>query len=206
MPDKKRLKFDTEFMDEKGSNQASSKGAKKQESTDKNSNADSATHVRPWVRYWARYLDIVIFAIVFGLFLGIFVPSVLETSDIFLTILILFVWAFVESVLLSNWGTTPGKWLLRVQLKDEKGDKPEFSKALNRSFAVWFRGLGFGIPIVTLFTLIFAYNRLTKQGITSWDEDGHFIVTHGKVGVIRTIVAIAIFAAFIFFIALGEGY
>lgn len=163
------------------------------------------TSVRPWVRYWARYLDLLIAAITLGLFLGIFMPSVLDsTSEIFLTIIIVLIWVFVEPILLSNWGTTPGKWLLRIQLKDEKGGKPEFTKALNRSFAVWFRGLGLGIPIISLFTLVAAYNRLTKQGVTSWDEGGEFSITHKRIGPFRIIVAILIFTAFALLIYWGE--
>jgi len=198
-----KLNFDLEFLDKKNSIQT---GATKKESIKNNSKTVNTVKVRPWVRYWARYLDIVIFSIVFSIFVAIFIPSVLDSSEIFLTILILFVWVFIESILLSNWGTTPGKWILKIQLKDKNGGKPEFAKALNRSFAVWFRGLGFGIPIVTLFTLIVAHNRLTKKGITSWDEEGHFTITHEKIGVVRTIVAVIIFVVFLFFIALGKGY
>lgn len=198
-----KLNFDLEFLDKKNSIQT---GETKKESIKNNSKTVNTVKVRPWVRYWARYLDIVIFSIVFSIFVVIFIPSVLDSSEIFLTILILFVWAFIESILLSNWGTTPGKWILKIQLKDKNGGKPEFAKALNRSFAVWFRGLGFGIPIVTLFTLIVAHNRLTKKGITSWDEEGHFTITHEKIGIVRTIVAVIIFVVVLFFIALGEGY
>ncbi len=202
----KKLNFNLKFLEKNDSENPIQASAIKNESSKKDPITMSNTEVRPWVRYWARYLDLVIFAVIFGIVLGIFMPSVLDSIEIFLTILILFVWAFVESILLSNWGTTPGKWLLKIELKDQEGNKPEFSKALNRSFAVWFRGLGFGIPIVTLFTLITAHSRLTKQGITSWDEDGHFTVTHGKIGFIRITVAVLIFIAFAALISLGEGY
>ena len=201
-----KLNFNLEFLDKKSSKHSTQIDAIKKASVENNSERVNTAKVRPWVRYWARYLDIVIFSIIFGLFVSIFIPSVLDSSEIFLTILILFIWAFIESILLSNWGTTPGKWILKVQLKDKNGGKPEFSKALNRSIAVWFRGLGFGIPIVTLFTLVAAHNRLTKKGITSWDEEGHFKITHGKIGAIRIMVAIIIFVVFLFFVTLGENY
>jgi uncharacterized RDD family membrane protein YckC len=147
--------------------------------------------VRPWIRYWARYIDIFVFSLAFGIFLEIFIPSALELSEIFLTVLILFVWVFAESALLSSWGTTPGKWLLKINIKGQN-EKIDFSSALNRSFAVWLKGLGLGIPIISIFTLISSYNHLAKEGVTIWDKDGHFTVTHKKIGAIRIIVAIVV--------------
>ena len=160
--------------------------------------------VRPWVRFWSRHLDIIIFSFVIGFFWDIFMSSLLDLPAFYLGLLVLFVWVFVESDLLSIWGTTPGKWLLRVELKHANGNRPKFSAALKRSFAVWLKGLGLGLPIVSLFTLAVSYGRLTREGTTSWDKDGHFTVTHKKVGVIRTIVAIAIFVGFSVMLALSQ--
>ena len=197
----KKLDIDLEFLDKKEPVRVAPtpKPDTKEVQTEETSKARSTATTRPWIRYWARYIDIVAFSLVFGIFLGIFIPSVLESSNIFLTILILFVWIFAESSLLSSWGTTPGKWLLRINLAGPNG-KPEFSAALNRSFAVWLKGLGLGIPIISLFTLISSYNHLTKEGVTPWDKDGHFTVTHGKIGVIRIIVAIIVSVIFLFLI------
>jgi len=51
-------------------------------------------------------------------------------------------------------------------------------------------GLGLGIPIITLFTHIQAYNRLTRRGVTWWDEEGGFQVTHRRIGPVRASAAI----------------
>jgi len=195
----KKLDIDLEFLDKKEPVRVASKPEAKETSAEEKPKPTATATVHPWIRYWARYIDIVAFSLVFGIFLAIFIPSVLESSNIFLTILILFVWIFAESALLSSWGTTPGKWLLRINLVGPNG-KPEFSAALNRSFAVWLKGLGFGIPIVSLFTLVSSYNHLKKEGTTSWDKDGHFTVTHGKIGVIRIIAAIIVSVIFLFLI------
>ncbi len=65
-------------------------------------------------------------------------------------------------------------------------------QAFQRSARVWFFGLGAGLPIVSLVTLVTAYNKLTKEGITSWDRVGNFSITHGPIGVGR-MVAIGLF-------------
>jgi len=201
MEKRKKINIDLEFLNKESSSPILQK---KEENQTREIKTNKISQVRPWVRYWARYLDIMIFSFVFGIFLAIFIPSVLEKSNIILTMLALFAWVFVESMFLSSWGSTPGKWLLRINLKDVNGNKPTFSAALNRSFTVWFKGLGFGIPIVTFVTLIISYNTLNNNGITSWDKDGHFTITHKKIGIIRAIIAVIIFMVSIFLIVLGE--
>jgi len=96
--------------------------------------------------------------------------------------------------LLSTWGTTPGKWLFRIKLRDKTGKKLNLYSALGRSFAVWLKGYGLGIPIISFFTLLMARSRLKKIGITTWDEAGGFVVTHCKIGGLRSVIVVLFFA------------
>jgi hypothetical protein len=83
-------------------------------------------------------------------------------------------------------------------VSDKNGSNLSFGQALSRSFGVWWKGLGtWLIPFVTLVTLLVAHNRLSNKGVTTWDRDGRFMVTHRKVGIVRTLIAIAIFAVLI---------
>ena len=95
-------------------------------------------------------------------------------------------------------GTTPGKFLLNIHfsLKDDK--KIKFTQALSRSFKVWWRGLGIGIPIITLGTLITCYKNLKKMGETHWDRNGGFVVEHGEISLVRVILVV-----FLFIITIG---
>ena len=64
--------------------------------------------------------------------------------------------------------------------------------ALKRSLDVWFRGLGLGIPIVTIITTLVAYFSLREDGETSWDRYSNCAVSHSKLSVFRWfIIAIA---------------
>jgi len=47
-----------------------------------------------------------------------------------------------------------------------------------------------GHPHISLFTLLHAESVLSRDGITSWDREGGFIVRHEKIGVMRTTVAV----------------
>jgi hypothetical protein len=62
---------------------------------------------------------------------------------------------------------------------------------------VAFGGLGLGIPLVSFLTLLVGYNRLTKRGITTWDEKGQLKVTHKDLGWVR--VTLAVLVPFIIF-------
>ena len=154
---------------------------------------------RPWVRYWARMFDINLFAVAAGFFLGIFVPRAVPrgmTDTIVMNVLLLFLWIFVESLLLSWLGTTPGKALLKTRLRLTSNPTIPYSMALKRSLKVWWRGLAAGIPVVNIFTLVNADNRLTEDSITSWDQEDGFVVAHEKIGTIRLLVAVISFMVF----------
>jgi uncharacterized RDD family membrane protein YckC len=135
---------------------------------------------RPWPRFFARCIDIMLFAILIGIILGIFSPGLLEINDTILGILLTLAFVFAEPLMFSTWGTTPGKWLLTIKVRNLDGTRMTYSKALDRSLLVWIKGLGLGIPIVTLFTQLYSYNTLKKKGVASWDKD-RFYVTHGKI-------------------------
>ena len=133
---------------------------------------------RPWVRFWARLLDIADFSLFVALGLHVAkplvaLPGVAERSAI-TGLMLLLAWVLFEAMLLVTWGTTPGKWLLRIKIERRDGATVDFSDALRRSFAVWLRGLGCGLPLISLFTMVIAWDRLRENGQTSWDRDGGF--------------------------------
>ena len=169
-------------------------------------NAPSTAPVRPWVRYWARMFDIYLAAIVGGLLIGMLNPYAFSEpgSDQLFGLALVFAWVFIESLFLSMFGTTPGKWLFKVRLIPPSGEKPDYSTALSRSFKVWWRGLGIGFPLASLITLIVAHGKLTKNGITSWDRDDGFSVMHERIGPLRIMVAVGFFVIFLLFVIVGS--
>ncbi len=156
-------------------------------------NMEEVSQVRPWVRYGARMFDMYLFSIPAVFILGGIVPSILNMPEIVLGVLLTFIWVFVEASLLSFWGSTPGKSLFRITLRSSVEEKLSFSNAFNRSFSVWWKGLGLGFPFASLITLIISYKTLSREGITSWDRDGKFVISHNRIGYIRVIAAIIFF-------------
>jgi uncharacterized RDD family membrane protein YckC len=161
---------------------------------------EEGPQTRPWVRYWARSIDIALICIIVGIPIGAVLPDELNNRlvDQLIQFLAMTLWIPIEAALIATFGCTPGKALLRVRVSNKNGSNLSFGQALSRSFGVWLMGLGTGlIPLVTLVTSLFAYNRLSKKGVTTWDRDGRFMVTHRKVGIVRTLIAIGIFAVII---------
>jgi uncharacterized RDD family membrane protein YckC len=159
---------------------------------------DEGVRPRPWVRFWARMIDyslllllMILVSMHFRFFFAFLQPVIVLT--------VLFIWVFIETLLLISWGTTPGKWLLSITLRDEYQHRLKLSDALNRSFSVWWLGMGVGIPIVSFITMIVAAVKLSNTGTTSWDQRNGYQVSHGKIGLIRTLCAILYFSCYFCF-------
>ena len=172
--------------------------------TDWSGYVPSGSQVRPWVRYWARTFDFLLFAVIFGAVGVVIWPEFEEMNDTLLGILLLLSYNFVEPMMFAAVGTTPFKALLRVRVRNNDGSKLTFQQALRRTFSVWLRGQGLGIPLIALFTSITSYSRLSRDSITSWDRDGGFTVTHQTVTWWRWLFIVALFAGFIALISVGS--
>lgn len=140
----------------------------------------------PWVRLFARLFDYSLFCTV----LWAIHFSLVDRYEHWIP-WELFAWIPIETCLLSLWGQTPGKWLLKVTLSPPL----RFEQALKRSFAVWMRGIGMGIPVLNVFCLFIAYQRLQILKTTSWDRDCKTAISYGHVSRTRFLFT-AIFAIF----------
>ena len=156
---------------------------------------------RPWVRYWARKFDYFAFIMIIASVGYIISPSFMDKAimkhEYFLIFVTVFIWNFIEAGLLSTWGTTPGKWLLKVSIRTNNDNKLNYQQAFSRAISVWFYGLGMLIPLVSFFTLLFSADKLSRKGITTWDKKGEFIVSHSIIGPLR-IIAVILFFLIIF--------
>jgi uncharacterized RDD family membrane protein YckC len=158
----------------------------------------SGEQQRPWIRYWARLVDFLLFSLLVGFIIGFIDESILDnTNDTVFGIILLLAYIPVEPLMLMSWGTTPGKFLLNVRLRNDDGSKLSYNQALIRSTGVVMKGQGVGIPLLSLVTHIYAYKRLTNQGITAWDESGDHTVAHKEISGWRALILILILLGFI---------
>lgn len=152
--------------------------------------------IRPWVRFWARMIDYNCLGIVYGtIFNRYYMYVSLIFFPFFTVIFIPMLWMPIEAILLWTIGTTPGKWLLKVRVRNNRRKRKDltFQQACRRSITVWFFGMGCGIPIIQIIALIIAKIKLTHTGTTIWDKNGHLRVQHNRIGILRIFLIILFF-------------
>lgn len=182
----------------------------------------SGPQIRPWLRYWARMFDNYLFAIcsvlligciailleIFGVQLERFNWLDSRIFEILSGLIFLFAYVFVEPIFLSTWGTTPGKALFKIRVRQPNGDKLSYRAALSRSFNVWAKGLACGIGLFQLFTFWNAYNHLKTYNVTIWDYGSRYKVSHQTLGPIRVVIILLLFigvpVGFVGLIVLGS--
>jgi len=166
----------------------------------------------PWRRFFARTVDAstigLLLIFLLALLIGALLPAETEAfasmieNPIVAGFLLYLAFIPTEAALLSLFDTTPAKWLFGIRIIHPNGGSLSFSEALNRSFRVWFQGVGLGIPFVAIFTQLFAYRRLAKTGTTLWDTSTNVIVTHRKWGALRAIICVSVVFAVIVLIGI----
>lgn len=142
--------------------------------------ADSLPIVRhPWRRYLARALDHSLYILLLNaaLVLGLrftFGEGILNTLvEDYLAWGVQFL---LEPLLLATWGTTPGKWIFGLKVRNADGGKLTFGEAVAR-LAVLFRyGEGWGIPIYQLYRNYKSYRACSDGEVLPWDEGRSYAI------------------------------
>ena len=150
---------------------------------------------RPWRRWAARWIDGTLALILWTALLGALAPFAAPTVlTRFVLLFAIFPVAFVvvEAALLFAFGATPGKAMFGVVVREQNGAVLSFGRSLHRSFRVFVQGIGMGLPILSLCTVLSAYFSLHDGGVTAWDRAGRFRVTHNPIGVGQRLTALLV--------------
>jgi uncharacterized RDD family membrane protein YckC len=170
--------------------------------------------VAPWRRYGARRLDTTIHA-----FLSVMVPAFAFVSFAPISaerffqflhtpagMLVSFVIApvlagIVGGFVVGSTGTSIGKAIFGVRVVNANCQAIGIIDGLRREFWVWVVGLGLGIPIVSIFTMLRAKKQLRNDGTTVWDAgrnlvfyrpDGRFQYIMNALGILLILIAVII--------------
>ena len=95
--------------------------------------------IYPWRRYWARLFDITFIMPIYIFIIALFSPGLNYTitrMDNFIggILLLLFYLIFFEPMMLSSFGTTPGKFLLGIKIRALSGKKISYTTGIKRGF------------------------------------------------------------------------
>lgn len=81
----------------------------------------------------------------------------------------------LEALCLSKFGTTPGKWLMGLQVRSRDGDLLSFYRAKEREWSVLRYGQGFGIPGWSVWRRYKSYQAYCQWPDMEWDEQCEYI-------------------------------
>jgi len=183
---------------------------------EKNASALANTkNVHPFLRFWARFFDYMLLnMLVWFVFDHPQIPPIPNDVDNLLEFFrkldemipheeqirivmiqsgALFVWNFVEALLISSFGTTPGKMLFNIRVFRKNGTRLSYSEAMGRSAFVWLLGIGLGIALLQFLAMTFSLFYLLNRGETLWDRTLKTQVQHRPLGPQGIILAVGAF-------------
>ena len=166
--------------------------------------------LHPWRRYFARLIDVIVFGSAGAFVTGFAGYSMFSeaTMDAFfensaaMILLAYGVSILVESSLVSWRGTTLGKGIFGISVRHSSGRLLSFNETFGRCMARYVRAEGLGIPIFALIAQTIAYQRLTSEGATRYDQARDIAVIHTEWSRLRAVTAF-LSVLFVFFLYAG---
>lgn len=168
----------------------------------------------PWRRFFATNIDLFLIGLPLGVIVGyIFGPMVASSPDyahladnnLFWLIITMIPFFLMEAAVISAKGSTLGKYIFGITVLTKDGRNLSFSDAATRSFTKFWRGMGLGIPLVSLVAYALCYQGLKKDGELSWDKKSGAVVQHSGIGRLRLTAGVALFVLSLIFAALING-
>ena len=153
----------------------------------------------PWVRYFARSLDLCLYGTLWDALLAlVFHINIMEMgfAGIILNIIVsICLLLIIEPLMLSRFGTTPGKFVFGLRVTAETGARLTHREALHRTWTVIKKGSGLFIPIYDLVREYKSYKACKNGETLDWEEETLLWLDEGRVplGILATIVGMIFF-------------
>ena len=131
----------------------------------------------PVRRYIARSLDLSVLtaAVSFLVFVVLRVRLEVELLKTIISILCVFLSVPINALLISRFGTTPGKWVMGMRVLSSNGNLLSFEEAKDREWGALRSGCGFYLPIISLVRLIKSYREYIESYDNSWYRDSEIL-------------------------------
>ena len=137
----------------------------------------------PWRRYFARYFDMSLYSFLWEfVWIGIFHigdAGVVTTLLNWLVLMLLML--LIEPLLLSRFGTTPGKALFGLHVSAVSGGKLTCGEAGRWTRGAIYSGQGLNIPFVNLWCGWKSYCRCRAGEAQPWEADINYTIRDTKI-------------------------
>ena len=157
-----------------------------------------------WRRFIARVIDGVFMSVLWGFLALVFYgPDVLleyaeklmagdRIFTVTLAVMTFVLNGVLEAFLISKWGMTIGKWILRIRVVHKEERFLTFGEAFKRYLMVLFRGQAFNLlPLNFIFGAL-SLMELANTGSTNWDKSTSSDVQHGTMRFVHHAVAFVV--------------
>ena len=165
--------------------------------------------MRSSVRLWARLIDLFILEwviLMLGLGTGLVtVSGLLNNPHLEMQLLPAAVLSILEALMIHRFGTTPGKWLLRVRVTLDDGSLLPLKTSFRRALTVWWRGVGFWVIPLNIFMMALSQATLLSTGKTPWDHACGSRPSYEKLDANRVILIVGIILAMLLVMNLAFG-
>lgn len=145
-------------------------------------------------RYFARALDLTTYDLIWTAFSNLVLNLNLENNFIiglinsYISCGIMLV---LESLMLSQYGTTLGKWGFGLVIRDVDGGKLTYTQAWNQTFGVFDNGMGYNIPIVDILCKVNCYCKCKEKTPMPWEKNTSYTIKDKNA--VRIIAFIGVF-------------
>lgn len=147
-------------------------------------------------RFWARWLDLSMYSALWwvvmyaaGRDIGLAMGSLWMMLGKYLP------WFALESFLIHRFGTTPGKWLMSLEVKNDDGTKLDLKAGTWRSIRVLVTGIGFGWGLLSALCQTMSWFTARRIGRPIWDYLGGHKVEAGTLHMMRLVGLVFLFSA-----------
>lgn len=127
----------------------------------------------PWQRFFARLLDGQIYRTLWMLLLPALGFNMLKNSRggmLFLELLTLGTMFLLEPLLLSRFGTTPGKWLFGLRVTSPDGRRLTYAEGRERTAYLFWYGIRLNLPFFRLYRLYVSYTDEQQEKELPWED------------------------------------
>lgn len=156
--------------------------------------SDYSTIPYPWRRFFARMLDMSVYTLIWHAFTNLVLNWNIENgllTNLMNSFVPVGIMLLVEPLFLAKFGTTLGKLVFGLMVRDLDGKKITYKQGWNRTFGVFKKGIGYNLPLYDLIIMANCYDECKSQNLLPWEKNTLYTIKDKKR--IRIFVFIVIF-------------
>ena len=140
----------------------------------------------PWRRFWARSFDLLLYQtlwlLLIALGFGVLLVPRTNVHTFFDAVVAMLLMLVLEPLWLAFFGTTPGKAIFGLAIRNQEGQKLTYKEARERTWAVFGSGLGYAIPFYQLYRMWRSFKQCSENETLEWDLDLAYSIQDTRAG------------------------